>query len=287
MRLQSVRPDSPDSPAVSIRFALLLVLVAVSLLSPAVVAAQSGEGDGTGPGSYFSSFEAGRLEAQRRGRPLLLLITAPGWCEPCDRFEASVLTDTGVEDLLRESFVVVRITDRDPEHARFDFPGYPSVLVFHPAGGRIAAIRAPASPRAFREALSPYRRPADELLALAESTASARLRYAGGAFVHREGDRWVHEGDGEGDDSGGAAAGSGERFRRYREDERYLYLRSENDAEEGDAAATGADEGDAASADEVFLALPTDGGQAFRWNEERERWEGAFEITEVTGITPR
>ncbi|MFP4012121.1 MAG: hypothetical protein ACLFUM_10475, partial [Spirochaetaceae bacterium] len=118
-------------------------------------------------------------------------------------------------------------------------------------------------------------------------TASARLRYAGGAFVHREGDRWVHEGDGEGDDSGGAAAGSGERFRRYREDERYLYLRSENDAEEGDAAATGADEGDAASADEVFLALPTDGGQAFRWNEERERWEGAFEITEVTGITPR
>ena len=46
-----------------------------------------------------------------------------------------------------------------------------------------------------------------------------------------------------------------------------------------DAGAGGAAGGDQPREDEGFFAIPKDGGQAFRWNADREAWESAWQVT--------
>ena len=41
----------------------------------------------------------------------------------------------------------------------------------------------------------------------------------------------------------------------------------------------GAAGGDQPREDEGFFAIPKDGGQAFRWNADREAWESAWQVT--------
>jgi hypothetical protein len=196
---------------------------------------------------WLDSLERGLEAAGRLGRPVAVLVTAPGWCEPCDRFEARVLSDTGVSDLLREEFVAVRLTDRNPAHSRLSFPGYPSILVFHPSGRKLDALRAPDSARALRDALEPYRGPYDSEAAATESRSRAAYRHPGGAFVPQADGTWLHETD-----------EATTVFTRYRSDERYIYLQSDTGAE--------------------FIALPRDDGRAFRWDGEAEAWEAAWEV---------
>lgn len=263
----------------------LILVLAAHMLAPAVASAQV----------WLDSYDEGLAAARESERPLVLLITAPGWCEPCERFEAEVLSDDLVGDILRKEFITIRLTDRDPEHARFEFPGYPSFLVFHPSGRRLGAFHAPDSIRELRAALDRYQRPLAELLAEADrsevagpveagaedvaatggtaaagaadadaadaSTRGTAYRYAGGAFVRMEDGSWARETDGE-----------RTLFTAYREDDRYAYLKP-SDADDADA-----DGGEAAGA-EGFFAIPKDGGQAFRWNAEREAWESAWRVT--------
>ena len=254
--------------ALSARFALLLLLgVAVALPVPAQEKSETGEAESAGAASdgggnpavgatdgthdlWRASFDNALARAQSEGKALVLLITAPGWCGPCDRFEQTALGDTGVIDILREDFVAVRLTDRNPEHARFSFPGYPSLLVFHPTGRRLAASRGPQTAGEVREFLEPYRGPLDERLAESEAEGRITYRYDGGAFVRTgpEAERWLQEAD------GGRSV-----FTQYREDDRYAYLSAEDRRE--------------------FVAIPTDGGQAFRWDPESESWTGAWEVS--------
>lgn len=267
---------------------LILVLVA-HVLAPAAASAQV----------WLDSYDEGLAAAGESERPLVLFITAPGWCEPCERFEAEVLSDDLVGDILRKEFVAVRLTDRDPEHARFEFPGYPSFVVFHPSGRRLGAFHAPDSIRELRAELDRYQRPLAELLAEAAPGATAdadrpgatagatdagaagagsagasaegtAYRYPGGVFVRLEDGSWVREADGE-----------RTLFTEYREDDRYAYLRpndgDDTDAGEGGDDRTGGDGGDGGAAG--FFAIPKDGGQAFRWDAEREAWESAWRVT--------
>jgi hypothetical protein len=280
----------------------LILVLAAHVLAPAAASAQV----------WLDSYDEGLAAARETERPLVLFITAPGWCEPCERFEAEVLSDDLVGDILRKEFVTVRLTDRDPEHARFEFPGYPSFLVFHPTGRRLGAFHAPNSIRELRAELDRYQRPLAELLAAANrrertdggagvdgteadaaatpeptdpeesadadvsagvgSAGGATYRYPGGVFVRLGGGSWVRE-----------AGGEKTLFSEYREDDRYAYLKPIDDEaggrDGGSNRAGGAAGGDQAREDEGFFAIPRDGGQAFRWNADREAWESAWQVT--------
>ncbi|NBF41579.1 MAG: hypothetical protein GVY14_14315 [Spirochaetes bacterium] len=281
--------------------ATLILVLAGIVLAPAAASAQV----------WLNSYDEGLAAARESGRPLVLFITAPGWCEPCERFEAEVLSDDLVGDILRKEFVTVRLTDRDPEHARFEFPGYPSFLVFHPTGRRLGAFHAPDTIREFRAELDRYQRPLAELLAEADPSeeadtveagdsgggsdrevaggteaagaadagaatagttaagaAAAAYRYPGGVFVRLQDGSWVRE-----------TAGERTLFTEYREDDRYAYLKpSDGEDADGDDRA-GGDGGGGAGGAEGFFAIPKDGGQAFRWDSEREAWESAWRVT--------
>ncbi|NBB91383.1 MAG: hypothetical protein GVY23_09305 [Spirochaetes bacterium] len=232
----------PRTQRFSAPIATLTLILVARLLAPAAASAQV----------WLDSYDEGLAVARETERPLVVFITAPGWCEPCDRFEAEVLSDDLVGDILRKEFVTVWLTDRDPEHARFEFPGYPSFLVFHPGGERLGAFHAPDSIRELRAELDRYQRPLAELLAAANrrerTDGGATYRYPGGVFVRLDNGSWVRE-----------AGGERTLFSEYREDDRYAYLKP--------------------SEGEGFVAIPKDGGQAFRWNADRETWESAWEVT--------
>jgi hypothetical protein len=261
--------------------ATLILALAAHMLAPASATAQV----------WLDSYDEGLAAARESERPLVLFITAPGWCEPCERFEAEVLSDDLVGDILRKEFITVRLTDRDPGHARFEFPGYPSFLVFHPSGRRLGAFHAPDSIREFRAELDRYQRPLAELLAEAgrsegadlveagaedvaatggstdASTGGTTYRYPGGVFVRLQDGSWVRETDGE-----------RTLFTAYREDDRYAYLKP-SDADDADADDRAGGDGGGAAGAEGFYAIPKDGGQAFRWDAEREAWESAWRVT--------
>ncbi|MFO8064886.1 MAG: thioredoxin family protein [Spirochaetota bacterium] len=232
------------------RFAAALVLLS-TVIAPALSqdSSSGASGEGSGSGLWLDSFEEGLAEAEERGRALVLLITAPGWCEPCERFEGEALTDTGVIDLLENSFVAVRLTDRDPEHAEFSFPGYPSILVFHPSGRKLDAFGGLEGAREVRSALEPYRGGLEEALSASQSDGGIAYEFSEGAFVPAAEGEWLWE-----DNDGKTRS-----YSAYREDERFVYLQAE---EQDD-----------------FIALPKDGGRAFRWDSESESWEPAWEIT--------
>lgn len=273
--------------------ATLILVLAAHALAPASAVSQV----------WLDSYDDGLAAARESERPLVLFITAPGWCEPCEGFDAEVLSDEVVGDILRKEFITVRLTDRDPEHARFEFPGYPSFLVFHPSGRRLGAFHAPDSIRELRAELDRFQRPLAELLAAANrrepaaedpgaedpgatadadrsgaasssaasadaaSAEGATYRYPGGVFVRREDGTWVREADGE-----------RTRFSEYREDDRYAYLKPSDDAGAGGEAGDDRPGGETPG-EEGFFAIPKDGGQAFRWNAEREAWESAWQVT--------
>jgi hypothetical protein len=257
---------------------LLLLAATCALAQPA--AAQ----DAGPPGPFrFASLEDGRAAARREAVPVLVLVTAPGWCAPCDRLESRLREDRSMQRAVTEGFVAVRLTDRDPEHAALEFPGYPSFVVLHPAGRRLGAFRAPQSAAALRAALRPYQRPLAELDAHADDAARAvgaagtaraapdpgredaaaaadreapaapkapraAYRYPGGTFLRLGDDAWARE-----------TEGGRTRYSVYREDDRYVYLQSE----EG----------------EEFFAIPRDGGRAFEWNGAAEAWESTWQVS--------
>lgn len=233
-----------------VRIALILAVLATPTTG---LLAQAPPVEAGGGDVWLDSLAEARAEAKERGRPLVVLITAPGWCEPCDRFEETALRDTGVVDLLRDSFVAVRLTDRNPEHADFDFPGYPSLLVFHPTGGRLAAQGGLRTARDVRSVLDPFEGPLESLPPPTEtadrmSTAEKVYDFSNGSVVS------------EGDDAYTLRTGSEQRpFTAYRRDEGYVYLSADTGRE--------------------FIALPTDGGQAFRWNPEAETWDPAWKVS--------
>jgi hypothetical protein len=101
-----------------------------------------------------------------------------------------------------------------------------------------------------REFLEPYRGALEESLPASDDSTRITYRYDGGAFVRTgpDAERWLQEAD-----------GGRNVFTQYREDDRYAYLSAEDRRE--------------------FVAIPTDGGQAFRWDPESESWTGAWEVS--------
>jgi hypothetical protein len=240
---------------------LLVLLAATCALAPPAAAQDAGP-----PAPFrFASLEEGLEAARREGAPLLVLVTAPGWCEPCDRLDSRLRTERSMQRAIPDRFVAVHLTDRNPEHAALDFPGYPSFVVLHPSGHPLGAFRAPESAGALRGALRPYERPLPELLAEADDAdagapdgaadtpptagdARATYRYPGGAFLRLAEDTWAREtGDGR------------TPYSAYREDDRYVYLQ----AEEGTQ----------------FFAIPKDGGRAFEWDASVESWESTWQVS--------
>lgn len=107
------------------------VLIVLTLLWAMPVPTAVAEG-------WHHNLDQARADAERLNRPILCHFYAD-WCLPCQKMEHSVLNQSAVRQLLRDSVVGLKINiDRTPELARrFAVNQFPTDLLIEPTGQQL------------------------------------------------------------------------------------------------------------------------------------------------------
>lgn len=95
--------------------------------------------------NWVKNYDEGLEIAKKSNKNLFVLITAPSWCYYCKVFENGVLSKSEIQTILNDDFVPVLVLDkvdgrRNPDLARFAFPGFPSVYLYDKDGVRVKDI---------------------------------------------------------------------------------------------------------------------------------------------------
>lgn len=93
-----------------------------------------------GPVKWVEGYDQAFSKARATGQNVFALLTAPEWCGYCIRLERDVMTKDGVAQVLNAKFIPLRVTDNSPDKGRFNFDGYPTMLVLAPNGQVITEI---------------------------------------------------------------------------------------------------------------------------------------------------
>ncbi len=92
--------------------------------------------------SFYTSLDSGLIAAKLTKKPVFLYFNSKscGWCK---KFEAEVLTDSGVISTVESSFVPVAIEVNEQYHmaGKFNVYGTPTMVFLDPSGDEIERIR--------------------------------------------------------------------------------------------------------------------------------------------------
>lgn len=91
-----------------------------------------------------SAFE----QSKKEWKPVLMLFTAPEWCDPCKSLEGGALKNEKVINRINTEFVAVQINGNNKQDEFFRsmlkkhrVTGVPTMLFFHPSGSEVSEIR--------------------------------------------------------------------------------------------------------------------------------------------------
>lgn len=112
----------------------MLIFLAVFLVLPIAVFG--------GDVNWYDSWDEALSAAQSQEKNMFVLITAPSWCGWCVRLEQNVISTDAFQDYVSENYIALKLIDivdgvKNPELARFQFSGYPTVQVFDSKGNYI------------------------------------------------------------------------------------------------------------------------------------------------------
>ncbi len=110
---------------------------------------------------WYRSYDQARETAEKSGKKLLALVTAPDWCSPCQQLEAVTLQDTEVTRLLTDAFVLLHVEDRidgkrNPLLDRFTFVGFPTLFLYNQQEELLTKAAGFIAADALYEWLEPY-----------------------------------------------------------------------------------------------------------------------------------
>lgn len=132
-------------PAALAAIALICGLVPATVGTPAA-AAEHGAG-------WHTSYDAAMAEAERSGRPLLVLFTGSDWCPHCRTLEKNVLETATFRDWAEGRMVLLMIdlprqgiseavrVERSKVCIKYGIRSFPAVLLLGPDGSRLAEKR--------------------------------------------------------------------------------------------------------------------------------------------------
>lgn len=94
---------------------------------------------------WLESYDEALEKAEAENKNILVLITAPSWCEPCKYLEEFVWPNSDVIKLVSEKYIALLVLDvvnggRNPELTKFSFTGYPTTFVFNTKKEKLAEI---------------------------------------------------------------------------------------------------------------------------------------------------
>src|SRR5690242_18022876 len=84
---------------------------------------------------WEKDYAAALAKAKAAKRPLFIMLTA-SWCGPCKMLEKQTLTDESIRAGLKE-FVWVKAYEDKALNEKFELEGYPTLVFFDPASGRV------------------------------------------------------------------------------------------------------------------------------------------------------
>ena len=197
---------------------------------------------------WTGGYDAALTRARQTGQNIFVLITAPAWCGYCQMLERDVMSKDSVATVLNNKFVSLQLLDSSPDLRRFDFDGYPTMLVANASGQVINEING-RNESSFLAAVRPYEKePGSTTTNNNEQTASERFDCTGtltGRFEHRT-DGWVL-----------VAAGSApQTYTENRRDQNFVVLQN--------------------SSTRVFYALPLRSGPGYVY--ENGSWQSRFQV---------
>jgi thioredoxin 1 len=120
------------------------ILLAVLALA-AVFGYRHFAGPGRAMAGWKSDWDIGLQEAERSGKPMLVLFTAD-WCPPCKQMKSEVLSDPQVASRLRTEFtlVIVDLTQRGGPNQQtantYGVRSIPTLIRFNENGEQVARL---------------------------------------------------------------------------------------------------------------------------------------------------
>lgn len=163
--------------------------------------------------------------AAREDRPVLVLITAGAWCDPCRWLEENTLTDPRLRSTLEPRWLAVRILDTDPAWQRWPLTRLPSLFILNPQGEVVGQTQGPVTAETLLRELSKAA-PAAAAPSTQEDPAAgvsgadalrgAQYRLGSGLIWNRGSGRWFTR-----------DLGLPPQLEEYDRDEAFLYLRDE------------------------------------------------------------
>lgn len=90
---------------------------------------------------WEQSYTRALAEAKSKKKNVFVVITAPTWCGACVYLERNVFQKSQVADKLNSDWIPLQILDTNSDRNRFNFSGYPTMLVLDASGKELARIR--------------------------------------------------------------------------------------------------------------------------------------------------
>ena len=196
--------------------------------------------------AWVQSYDQALSRARSTGRNIFVVITAPDWCGYCKVLESRVFSKSAVARRLNQKFVPLQLMDSNSDRNKFNFAGYPTMLIAGESGKRIAEVYG-RDERSFLAAIRKYETKGDtdsgDDSGKAESYKFS-IRVTGN--FRKTGDGWERK----------TADGTVEKFTEHRRSKSYIILKSKTSGQ--------------------FVALPMKGGKGLIYR--NSAWEPAFDV---------
>ncbi len=78
--------------------------------------------------NWIYDYDEGIKKAYEEKKTLLIVLTAPSWCGPCQIMEKYAFQDKETIKYINENLIAIKLLDTNPDINRIDFGGYPTFI---------------------------------------------------------------------------------------------------------------------------------------------------------------
>lgn len=166
--------------------------------------------------SWIRSRDTAMDRARETGLPVLVVVTAGAWCDPCTWLDDRTFSAPEVASLINAGYVPLRVLDTDGEVESWGVDRLPTIIMLHSTGEEMRRISGAVTSRVLLSALAPLAGGTTGVAASREDTLRGAVFRLGavGTLWNDGGALWYSQ-----------DAGLPPRMEEYDRDDTFLYVR--------------------------------------------------------------